>query len=98
MPCGFDLGHYRELLDAARAGGYRFAAFDRPPERGDLLLRHDVDLSLAAAVGLPELEADAAAPAPYFLLTESVFYILAPIAAEATVARVRELGHPSGLR
>ncbi len=27
MSCAFDLGHYRELLDAATAGGYRFATF-----------------------------------------------------------------------
>ena len=29
MTCAFDLDHYRELLDAAAAGGYRFATFDR---------------------------------------------------------------------
>ncbi len=97
MPCGFDLGHYRELLDAARAGGYRFTAFDRPPQRGDLILRHDVDLSLAAAVRLAELEADAGATATYFLMTESVFYNLASSEGEATLARLRELGHRVGL-
>ena len=97
MPCGFDLGHYRELLDAARAGGYRFTAFDRPPQRGDLILRHDVDLSLAAAVHLAELEADAGATATYFLMTESVFYNLASSEGEATLARLRELGHRVGL-
>ena len=37
MSCAFDLEHYRELLAAAQAGGYRFAFFDsdasarRPP-------------------------------------------------------------------
>ena len=31
-------------------GGYRFAGFDRPPEPGDLILRHDVDLSLDGAL------------------------------------------------
>ena len=58
MSCAFDLAHYAELLDAARAGGYRFAHFDQPPRRGDLLLRHDVDLSLDAALRMAELEAD----------------------------------------
>ena len=29
MSCDFSLGHYRELLEAAKAGGYRFAGFDR---------------------------------------------------------------------
>ena len=69
MACGFDLVHYRELLDAAQAGGYRFAFFDRLPEPGTVLLRHDVDLSLDAALAVAELEAEAGAPATYFLMT-----------------------------
>ena len=52
MSCDFSLGHYRELLRAAQEGGYRWAGFDRVPEAGDLILRHDVDLSLDAAVTL----------------------------------------------
>ena len=36
--CDFSLAHYRDLLEGARAGGYRFAFFDRRPEPGDLLL------------------------------------------------------------
>ena len=31
MSCAFDLEHYRELLDAAKAGGYRFAFFEAEP-------------------------------------------------------------------
>ena len=67
----FDLAHYRELLEAARAGGYRFAFFDRDPQPGDLLLRHDVDLSLAAALDLAEAEHELGAAATYFLMTEA---------------------------
>ena len=97
MSCAFDLRHYRELLEAARAGGYGFAFFDRDPRPGDLLLRHDVDLSLDAALELAELEAGAEAPATYFLMTRSVFYNLASPAGERTLARLRELGHRVGL-
>ena len=57
MSCSFDLEHYSELLAAARTGGYQFAFFDREPAPGDLLLRHDVDLSLDAALTLAGLEA-----------------------------------------
>ncbi|MDQ2985000.1 MAG: hypothetical protein M3R70_13920 [Actinomycetota bacterium] len=95
--CTFDLAHYRELLEAARAGGYRFSFFDRPPEAGDLLLRHDVDLSLDAALRVAELEAEAGAAATYFLMTESVFYNLGSKEGEAAIARLRELGHRVGL-
>ena len=61
MSCAFDLAHYRELLEAAKAGGYRFAFFDREPEAGTVILRHDVDLSLDAALRMAELEAEAGA-------------------------------------
>jgi len=95
--CGFDLGHYRELLDAARAGGYEFAFFDGEPATWTVLLRHDVDLSLDAALRMAELEAEAGAVATYFLMTRSVFYNLASSEGEAALARLRELGHRVGL-
>ena len=93
MTCAFDLAHYRELLDAARAGGYRWAGFDEPPVAGAIILRHDVDLSLDAALALAELEADAGAWSTWFLMTRSVFYNLASPEGERAVARLRELGH-----
>jgi hypothetical protein len=97
MSCAFDLEHYQELLEAAKAGGYRFAFFDHEPTAGDLLLRHDVDLSLEAAVELAELEANAGAVATYFLMARSVFYNLASPVGEGTIRRLRELGHRVGL-
>ena len=97
MSCAFDLDHYGELLDAARAGGYRPAFFDRGPRAGDLLLRHDVDLSLDGALRVAELEAGAEWPATYFLMTESVFYNLASPEGEAAIERLRALGHRVGL-
>ncbi len=95
--CDFELEHYRELLEAARRGGYRYATFERPPVPGDLLLRHDVDLSLEAALRLAELEAAAGASATYFLMRESVFYNLDSAEGRGALARLRELGHRVGL-
>jgi len=92
MSCAFDLAHYRELLEAAGAGGYRWAGFDRPPEPGDLLLRHDVDISLDAALALAEVEAEAGAWSTWFLMTRSVFYNLASPQGEDAIARLRALG------
>ncbi len=93
MSCAFDLEHYRELLLAARAGGYRFAFFDRTPSAGDLLLRHDVDLSLHAALAMAELEAEIAVRATYFLMTQSEFYNLAAPSGAEAIERLRRLGH-----
>ena len=97
MTCAFDLAHYRELLGAARTGGYDFAFFDQQPRPGAIFLRHDVDLSLDAALQLAELEAEEEAGATYFLMTESVFYNLASTEGTAAAARLRELGHRVGL-
>ena len=95
--CSFDVVHYRELLDAAEQGGYRYAFFDHEPKQGDLFLRHDVDLSLEAALELAELEAERGVAATYFLMTESVFYNLASREGAAALERLRSLGHRIGL-
>jgi hypothetical protein len=97
VSCAFDLRHYRELLEAAHAGGYRFSYFDHELEAGDLLLRHDVDLSLEAALQVAELEAEADAVATYFLMTRSEFYNLDSPSGVATVERLRALGHRVGM-
>ena len=97
MSCDFSLRHYEELLDAAEAGGYRWAFFDHEPVPGDLFLRHDVDLSLDAALQLARVEREHDATATYFLMTESVFYNLASSEGRDAIAQLRELGHAVGL-
>jgi hypothetical protein len=95
--CSFELDHYHELLEAAKAGGYRFAHFDREPAAGEILLRHDVDLALDAALRMAELEAETGSTATYFLMTRSEFYNLASPGGEQAIARLRALGHRVGL-
>jgi hypothetical protein len=91
------MSHYRELLEAAMSGGYRFAGFDRRPQDGDLFVRHDVDLSLEAALEMAELEHDLGVRATYFLMTESVFYnLLSPVGVHAQ-QQLRRWGHAVGL-
>jgi hypothetical protein len=97
MSCAFTLDHYRELLEAAQSGGYRWASFDAPPAPGDLFLRHDVDLSLEAAVEVALLEHEAGARATYFLMTQSVFYNLDSHEGERAQRELRRLGHHVGL-
>jgi hypothetical protein len=92
MTSEFSLPRYGELLAAAKEGGYRFAGFDEPPAAGALILRHDVDLSLEAALALAEVEAEAGAWSTWFLMTRSVFYNLASGEGERAIARLRELG------
>jgi hypothetical protein len=93
VSCDFSLAHYRELLRAAKAGGYRCAGFDAPPATGALILRHDVDLSLDAALAVAEAEAEEGAWSTWFLMTRSIFYNLASPEGERAIERLRELGH-----
>jgi hypothetical protein len=97
VTCPFDLGHYAELLEAAREGGYRFAFFDREPQAGDVLLRHDVDMSLDAALEMAAMESERGVAATYFLMTRSDFYNLDTRGGAAALERLRELGHRVGL-
>ncbi len=97
MSCSFDLAHYAEILEAAKKGGYRFTTFDESPEPGYLFLRHDIDLSLDAALRMAELEAEHDVATTYLLMTESVFYNLASTEGTDAIARLRTLGHSVGL-
>lgn len=96
MSCSFELAHYADLLAAAQAGGYTFAHFDGAPRSGTVILRHDVDLSLDAALRMAELEHDVGVSATYFLMTESVFYNLDSHEGVAALDRLRALGHRVG--
>jgi hypothetical protein len=93
----WDLDAYETMLAAAARGGYRFVHFDHEPQPGEIFLRHDVDLVLDAAVRMAELEAERDVSATYFLMTRSVFYNLDSREGEATLDRLRELGHRVGL-
>jgi hypothetical protein len=97
MTCAFSLEHYRELLHAVREGGYRFAFFEREPQPGEILLRHDVDLSLDAALDLAEIEHELGVGATYFLMTRSEFYNLEAASGTRALDRLRALGHRVGL-
>ena len=96
-PCAFDLTHYRELLEAACNGGYAWARFQREPRAGDVLLRHDVDLSLEAALRMAQVEHELGVTATYFLMTESSFYNLDSDVGRHAQRTLRDLGHAVGL-
>jgi hypothetical protein len=97
VSCDFSLEHYRDLLAAAETGGYRWATFDARPRPADLYLRHDVDLSLEAALELARVEHEIGVRATYFLMTESAFYNLDSDVGRETLVQLREWGHAVGL-
>jgi hypothetical protein len=91
------MDHYRKLLAAAKGGGYEWASFDRPPRPRDLFLRHDVALSLEAALETARVEHELGARATYFLMTESAFYNLDSHVGHYAQRQLRQWGHAVGL-
>jgi hypothetical protein len=97
MSCRFDLVHYRELLEAAKAAGCEWASFDGHPRERHLFLRHDVRLSLEGALEMARLEHDLGARATYLLMTESAFYNLDSHVDHYAQRQLRQWGHAVGL-
>ena len=97
-PAEFSEAAYRELLRAFRAAGYRAAGFDRiVAAEPQLLLRHDVDLSLDEALKIAEIDAAEDWRATIFVLVASEFYNPFTHAGRTAVLGMMRLGHEIGL-
>jgi hypothetical protein len=94
----FTLAGYRDLLEAFGGRGYRTVDFHtaRPGAR-QLIVRHDVDVSLESACRMAEVERDLSVSATYLVLVRSEFYNPFSAAAERHLRRLVELGHEIGL-
>jgi len=89
---------YRGLIERLLAQGYAARGFaEAEPAERHLILRHDLDLSLAAALPLAEIERDLGVAATYFVLVRAELYNAASAAGEWVLAQLMELGHDIGL-
>lgn len=99
--CEFTLRHYEEILTAARASGYGilpmrdFAARDVPAAA--LVLRHDIDFSVADALRMAELEAGLGIRATYAVLLHSPTYSVGEEPTLRSVQAIARLGHEIAL-
>lgn len=92
------LSAYGRLIDALIARGYRIVAADRiEPASRHLVLRHDVDFDLAAAVAMAEMEAGQGHRTHYFVLVRTEFYNPFSRSGTDAIRRLHELGHDVGL-
>jgi ribosomal protein S18 acetylase RimI-like enzyme len=89
---------YRALLETLLARGYRVRDYaEADPEAPDLLLRHDLDMSLAAALPLAEIEHRLGLRSTYFLRVASEYYNPYTRTARTIMERLIGLGHAIGL-
>ena len=94
----FSLEAYRLLLAELSGAGYQIVGFDAVDAQSrHLVLRHDVDVSLALAVDLAEAEHELGYISHYFVLVTSEQYNPATQASRTALARIASFGHRIGL-
>ena len=101
-PSAFTHEGYRQMMTGLTDAGYRFLSF--PEAAGALaqdspfvLLRHDIDMDVAPALQLAEIEAALGISATYFFMVRTESYNLFSAAASQTISRILQLGHHLGL-
>lgn len=87
----------RSILERLRSSGYAFRAYDQDVGAGDVLLRHDVDLSPERAVEMARIERELGITATYFVLLGSPLYNPFQRPVREAFAEVAALGHDVGL-
>ncbi len=98
MSISFTPDGYRALIDSLRTRGYEVRDFfTARPDARHLILRHDIDVSLEAAVALAELEAAEGLRATYFALLRCELYNPFAESGRSALRRLGALGHEVGL-
>ncbi|HIF11200.1 MAG TPA: hypothetical protein EYQ81_16090 [Sneathiellales bacterium] len=94
----FSLSEYDEMLSEFIGSGYQTVSFaEAAPDEQHLVLRHDVDFDLDAALTMAELEADRGISASYFILLRTEFYNIYTRHGTDVIRRLTALGHDVGL-
>lgn len=95
----YRLDSYETLLRSLQDAGYEFRGFDpdAPPGSREILLRHDVDLSLGQALAMAEREQALGVQSTYCVLCSSPVYDLTRPQNVQTLHRISELGHDIAL-
>ena len=88
---------YRSFLDRLQDAGYEFRRFSEGVDGGDVLLRHDVDLSLPDALTMARLEADRGVTATYCVLLTSALYNPLEREQRDRIREIASLGHEVAL-
>ena len=97
-PKDFTLDGYRRLISAILSKGYVVRSFvDAIPKSPHLILRHDIDFDLEAAVALAEAESKLGVTSTYFLLLRTEFYNPFSGSGMQAVRKLERLGHNVGL-
>lgn len=89
---------YENLISSLKSNGYEVISYpDADPNRRHLIVRHDVDFSLRAAVEMAQRERASGFSSTYFVLLRTEFYN--PFSREGlqSLQEISALGHDIGL-
>lgn len=93
----FTLDRSRSILDWLRSAGYAFRAYDDVIAAGDVILRHDVDLSPERAVEMARMERELGVSATYFFLLGTPLYNPFERRVREGIREIARMGHDVGL-
>ena len=98
MTADFTPAGYRTMLESFLERGYRVCGFaGADPNRKHLILRHDLDMSIQAALPIAEIERDLGLGATYFVMVRSEMYNPFSHRALTALEQLVNLGHEIGL-
>ena len=94
----FSWSGYRSLVQSFLDKGYEAKLFgELDSAASHVVLRHDIDFSLKAAVDIARIEADLGVRAHYYVLLQTECYNLCSSKDWGRVVEITELGHDVGL-
>ena len=94
----FSPSAYRALLERLVALGYTARSYeDAEPARADLIVRHDIDMSLQVAAETALIEQALGVRAVYFVLLQTEMYNALSRMGREAIHRILSLGHEVGL-
>lgn len=93
----FTYDWYRSFLDRVTDAGMGFRTFSEGAGPGEVLLRHDVDLSIEKALTTARIEADRGIEATYCVLVTSALYNPLEGKRREQLRAIQSLGHEVAL-
>ncbi len=97
----FKYEHYRKTVNNYLSAGYKVSSFrdhlNSEPAKKALILRHDIDLSLEAALKMGRADAELGITSTFFLRMHATNYNLLAFPGLKLVEKLIELNHEIGL-
>ena len=91
----FTYDHYTSILQELKKS-YKFTSFKNATSN-DIILRHDVDASLYAALKMAKIENGIGISSTFFILFSSEFYNPISVGGSKIIREILALGHKLGL-